>query len=1080
MYISVMKDGDRMPEKARFIVSKASAGSGKTFQLVLIYLTLALSVDDSLSETDKRKKLEDRFSQILAITFTNAAVNEMKQRILTELDALCDDKAEKRPLMEQKLCETTGLEPDVLRQRAKIVYNAILHHYSDLAVCTIDSFANRIVKTFAHDMNLPQNFDISLDENELIDKVSDNIMALVGTEGEEELSSLLYTYSEEKMEEDSGYNIEDKLKKIIPFVMRENAPEYIAKLNDWTLNDYRRLRKEFVAANKLFEATLEAKANEGLDLIKQNNIEESMFYQGASSAPVYFRNILNKKYVEPNKYAKSFFEGDKIEKGGCNSTTKQAIISIKPRLVELYNEIEAVKERELKKYHSRKRLMDNLYEIGLMKRISNAMEQYYDENDLLHISEINKRIAKVVGNGEDAPFIYERIGNRYHNILIDEFQDTSRQQWRNLVPLVDNSVSEGHTSLVVGDGKQAIYRFREGDVRQFSNLPHVEGCRSLNIENPQIYTPFPKKDNWRSRPEVVYFNNNYFSYVVSNGYSDNEYLRDIYIGERLDGEDDLVQHCKADTSKPLGFVKLTFSKKNDELWEQIADEVEHQHQLGFDYEEICVLAPKHKYLSRVSDILISRGVKIMSKESLRLENSHLVRLVLETLRCLHTPTDRCATLNALMELENIGTIDQSFRQQMMNSDGATTLPQILHTFGIDFEPLENLSLYDLSETLLRLYNPGGYENGYATKLLNIVAEYSRLHRQDLGEFLQWMDSHLNEMSLSVSSPDAVPLQTIHTAKGLQWPVVIVALPQMSGNNDRKVWVEVGDKSLGLPVGLVTPTSSVSTLFDEQFNDERKLSEMDITNMVYVAMTRPEQKLIVYATCSDASKGAPSHQKFLARFAEDYINSDICSSSIKSKSQNEHGVQYTFGNDHNKTTDDKTKTADSPFTISDISFPNYNERIEYAHHANEKRQAGVEREFGNMLHEILASINSTDDIEPTLKRYSKRNRLPNEVLSVVRQRLENTVNGEASSRFFKPGLKVCNEAPLQFNGEELRPDRIVFMDNETWVVDFKTGTPHENHKAQVRKYCAAIEAMGYPTVSGHLLYLKETGCEVMDV
>ena len=450
-----MKEGDPLPECARFIVSKASAGSGKTFQLVLIYLTLAMSVGDGLDEEAKRKTLEKRFSRILAITFTNAAVNEMKQRILSELRGLCSDNADKRPLMETKLCQTTGLSPDELRQRAKIVHNAILHHYSDLAVCTIDSFANRIVKTFAHDMKLPQNFDISLDENDLVEKVSDNLMSHIGIEGEEEFTSLLYSYSEEMMEENDGYNIEKRLKDMIPYVMRENALEYISKLNDWTLDDYRRLRKKFADSNKQFATTLEAIAREGLELIRQNDIDETMFYHGSSSAPCYFRNVLNKEYAPANSYAKAFFEGDKIGRGGCDAATKQAIESIKPRLVELYNKIEQVKQDGLKQFHSRKRLMANLYEMGLMKRISGAMETYYEENDLLHISEINKRIAQVVGNGDDAPFIYELIGNVYQNILIDEFQDTSRQQWGNLVPLVENSVSEGHTSLVVGDGKQA-------------------------------------------------------------------------------------------------------------------------------------------------------------------------------------------------------------------------------------------------------------------------------------------------------------------------------------------------------------------------------------------------------------------------------------------------------------------------------------------------------------------------------------------------------------------------------------------------------------------------------------------------
>ncbi len=1066
-----------MPERARFIVSKASAGSGKTFQLVLIYLTLAMSVGDNLDEAAKRKALEKRFSRILAITFTNAAVNEMKQRILSELQNLCEN-GERRPLMEAKLCQTTGLPCDELRRRAKIVHHAILHHYSDLAVCTIDSFANRIVKTFAHDMNLPQNFDISMDETELTDHVADNILSRIGTEGEEELTTLLYNYCDELMEDDGGYNIEHRLKNMIPYVLRENAPDYIAKLEKLNLDDYRRLRKEFAERNREFVASLNTLASEGMELIRQNSIDDASFYYGTKSVPAYFRNTINQNYGPANSYAKAFFEGDKLGCSGCNATTLHAIERIKPRLVEIYNNIEKLKQDELKRYESRKRLMANIYEMGLMKRINTAMEEYYSENDQLHISEITKRIALMIGNGDDAPFIYERIGNVYQNILIDEFQDTSQRQWANLVPLVENSIAEGHTSLVVGDGKQAIYRFREGDVRQFTRLPKVEGRKNLNIENPEIFTPFPKKDNWRSLPEVVKFNNGFFSFVADKGYPDNNYLRDIYVGDPADDEYDLVQHYKSDPSKPAGFVKLSLSKENDTMWPMIADEVERQHQLGYDYSEICVLAPQHKHLSKVSDLLLSRSIGITSKESQRLENSPLVHLIIETMRCVHNPSDRCATVRALIALEQTGRITSDYRSRIVSTGQIAPLPEHLRPFGleIDLDVLAGLSLYDHCETLLRLYNAEGHDNAYATKLLNIVADYSRTHRQDLAEFLQWIDSHLDKQSLSVFNPNAVPLQTIHTAKGLQWPVVIVALPRTNGNPSKKIWVTVDDPSLDLPVGFVTPTSSSSTIFDEQFDVERKLTEMDTTNAVYVALTRPEQKLIVCAACKDITKGQPNHQKFLGQFAEEYFNSQ--QSPDKSKNETADGAMYTFGLDHSKpATGDSKQPGSAPIEIESISFPDYLSRIDYAHHAN-NRVTNQKREFGTMVHDILATIDTASDIEPALKRYAKRNRLDCDSLPTMRKMLTEAVTGAESRRFFANGLKAKKEAPLLYNGKELRPDRIVFGADETSVIDFKTGAPHAEHQQQVREYCDAIRAMGYPSVSGHLLYISESGSTVV--
>ena len=1060
-----------MPERARFIVCKASAGSGKTYQLALTYLTLAFDANSD-------EGLRERFKRILAITFTNAAVNEMKQRIVQELDALCNDELEKRPHIEESLMATTGLTAEEVRRKAKVVYESVLHNYSDLSVCTIDSFAHRIVKTFAHDLDLPEDFEVTLDKDELVERVTDNLMALIGTSGEDELTKLMETYSEERMKDGQRYDVEKELKEMVELVLDEETPKHIQELGDWNLEEYLRLKRKYREANAKFDEEMAKLGNEGLNLIKEKGIDWNMFYYGAKSMPGYFQNLVRKKYVKPNSYVLAFMdvEDNKIASPKCDEATREAIRAIKPQLKNLFEIIEKKKE-SLPLYNSRKKLMARLYEIGLLKRINTLVEEYYKENRVLHLSKITERIADVV-EIDDAPFIYERIGNRYKNILIDEFQDTSRQQWRNLVPLVENSVGNGHTSLVVGDAKQAIYRFRGGDVRQFIELPKVKGYGHLNMSNDSIYTPFPKKKNWRSRKVLVEFINNYFSKAIRTGFGDNEYLTEMYIGQRIDGKDDMIQGWNERGDKLDGFVKLDFRENSDELWEAIGDEVEAQHGKGFEYGDICVMAAKNDQLTKVAEVLTRRGIKIESNESQKLEKSHLVRMALATMKCIANPDNEKAALTALMELEYMGKIDKGYVAEMAKNRSWRRLDEMMTAAGIEmnFKAMRQMSLYDCCEEIVRKCNLEGIENAYAAKLMNVTAEYAQTHRQDLREFLDWMDNHLGDMRLACTGgSEAVPLRTIHTAKGLQWKVAIVAMPTAGGRNN-PIWVKVEEPELELKVGLVNTSKSEETVFDKQFEEERKLQEMDMTNKVYVALTRPEEKLIVYASCKKSDGDTKSHQQLLWNIAK---TMEIAGAQ-KTQRTTEGGEQFCFGEDHKNTNPNDLKEKRELVTLEEISFPSYAERILYAQHANEEESKSQEQEFGTLVHETLAMTNDADDVERAVERQAKRLKLDNETTERVRRLALQAVNGQESHKFFAKGLKVKQEQTLIFNGTELRPDRIVFADGETWVVDFKTGSEHKGYKKQVRDYCAAMEAMGYPSVKGFLLFLKEDGCEVEEV
>ena len=415
----------------------------------------------------------------------------------------------------------------------------------------------------------------------------------------------------------------------------------------------------------------------------------------------------------------------------------------------------------------------------------------------------------------------------------------------------------------------------------------------------------------------------------------------------------------------------------------------------------------------------------------------------------------------------MGRIDRSYVERMV-SKSCEPLQEMLKECGIsiDMAALKSMSLYDCCEEMLRIYNSGNFENNYAIRFLNVVAEYSAQHRQDLREFLEWMDDHLPKIKVASSGGgDAVSMMTIHTAKGLQWKVVIVLMPSGKGMTD-PVWVDVEEPSLELKVGLVMPSGGKNdgekTLFDAQLEEEKKLSDMDDTNTLYVALTRAEEKLIVYATTS----GEKTEQQQMLKA---FLKKD-------GTDQNE----FEFGEDHEKMEEQKDEEKVEHVELESVSTASYATRIIYAQHANEDQSVSKEREFGTTVHDTLALVSNAEDVDGAVERQARKLKIDDEEKERIRQTVRKAVEGEESGKFFRKGDRSLRERALIYKKEELRPDRIVFAGGETWVVDFKTGEAIGDHHKQVGKYCEALKAMGYEKVRGYLLYMREDDCEVVEV
>ena len=1097
-----------------FVICKAAAGSGKTFTLVKEYLKLAMTVEGMRGTAEFRRRLRGQFRGILAITFTNKAAGEMKSRVLDSLAQIAaygTDPARSpmgAPLLEalngQPCYASNPLTENDLMDMAAEVHSAVLHQYSDLSICTIDSFMHRIVRTFAHDLNRPMDFEVKIDQDEMVEQAVEGLMALVGTPGNEELTSLVQAFADSRMEEEKSYRVEGELAALATQLFKEGTEPYVEALSKLTLSDFTEIHHSLTADNRRFEQTLRACGEAMMELLGQVGADEADCAGGAKGYYGYFRGLARGDVRAMTKSAAEQLESGKLHSAKCDPGLREDLQEAGPVVHDIYLRTRALvgvvdrdseeEGRGLRDYNTRSMLLKNLYAMALLGQLGEQLRLYAKDNEVVHLSEFNRLINKIVSE-EPAPFIYERLGNRYHHFLIDEFQDTSVLQWHNLVPLVENGVSQGAESLVVGDGKQAIYRFRQGDVRQFVSLPRVEGMtlHGATLAAEGNYSTVPLDTNYRTASSVVEFNNRFFTWLLQQKpFADNALAQQIYAGSTEGAEPELVQRLP-EREVPVGHVGVSFvdPKEPEAVYEHIRQTIVRLvTQQGYRQQDIMILGRNKIDLDRVGNYLqrnsvfsvqcsvssdtlttdhcplTTESIQLSSSESFFLTRSHAVMAVVAALRWLYDGSDRVAAADLLQRLATLGIITDNRRDAFLDS-GAVDVVALLE--GLDFRPhyLAGLGLYDCCEELVRELHLDGIDTAYVGSLLGCVADFVTRRGEGMGAFLQWFDentgdpSERNSKQLSVATPegvDAVRLMTIHQAKGLEAPVVICPFfaPRWK---PYRLWVdldadfEVGGKHL--PAAFVEMDKKRSSRFDQARDEEQRLDEVDKLNVLYVALTRPREQLFI--VCPTPPEHASSDEVSYPRLLKAFM--DECAPDLGDADFHhlEHAVADTTVRD----------------SVEHLSFAEWTQRVAVA--SPDERQleslAEAKVRFGTYAHELLSQVCHAGDVEEAVAQFARQHPLDDEERGRLTLLVYSVVTHPDSERFFREEYEVKNECDLTDGLALGRPDRVVFTPEETWVVDFKTGRDlGEEHDRQVRRYCQAVSAMGYPQVSGWLLYL----------
>ena len=1029
------------PQDKPLKIVNASAGSGKTYYLVKEYIKLLI--------TDKEKILS--FTNIIAMTFTNKAALEMKERIITALDELaypesCKNKSND---LSDSLSAELELKSSVVQNRCQIVLKRILHQYEDFHIMTMDKFNLRLIKSFGRDLDLHGDFEVILDERELIEKIVDDILNRLGTEGSNELNELVFSYAKTNIDEGYQWNFRRNLIKFGGILKKEKNNLIVDKLlsMEFTIKNFKQLREAQGKIDRLF-----ADRSDELSKIMDRESLDPSLLPGKSTTMKAIKKLASfQSFPNTNSLVSaSFLKNLNIElkpKQYYPDSIKREILLLK----ELW-------EDNIREYATRELFMKNFFNMALLQLMAGALIKARKDEQLIRISEFNTLISELLRD-ESAPFIYERLGTKFKHFLLDEFQDTSHLQWLNLIPLLHESLGQNHSNLIVGDPKQSIYRFKNGVAEQFVILPEIYNPN--NVKGIKTKSNYFKKmgevsdldDNWRSSASIVRFNNIFFPLIKA-----------LLPPSKAEFYNSIRQNPKSELNGRIKIISKEEKMLPEHLLPQILSWIKECTEAGFMLGEICILGGTNRECNTWAMGLNDAGHKVVSADSLLINSNLKVQLTIAYLQRRLNPSGenekkRFAELYFRLSSEfyssykkYIQEIESTSGRKYRLFDDALFLKE--HFFSTEAFFFKHENIYDLIQQFYRIIGFDELSDPYLHHLADIAFDYGVSKGTDLKLFLDYYEEKKDKIAVQIPESDqAIQLMTIHKSKGLEFPVVLVPSMNFKSSVTSEFLIDLKNDYVVYKTPSVNDRLSV---LQDLYYSERDQIVTDNMNKCYVAMTRAVERL------------------YIGNFYEKNKFGELFHKAIGSLDAtiDKDGTRIIDINDGPRNTDESnTKKIElfHPENIRDcLWFPNIalQDREEIA----ESNYLSEEMQFGNQFHLLVSVIDNFGEIESNIDKLIQKGEVSNANKTRLIEKLEQLYSRPDYQQLLNGKTDVLNEESIIVDASTIiRPDKIILKENETIVVDYKTGIPSKKDEKQILNYKNTLEIMGYPKPSCYLYY-----------
>ena len=1059
-------------EHRPFIIYKSSAGSGKTYTLTMEYLKLALQHPGA-------------FRGILAVTFTNKATQEMKERIMKELNRLRttvrhDEK------MDTEIMKALKVDEEGLKLRASQALTSILHDYGRFSVSTIDSFFQKVVRAFAREIDLNAKFDVELDQDGVLDRVVDRVVAKVMED--EFLHRWLVDYAIEQIQNGKSWDIRRNIKELGKQIFQEDFKKHGAEIKQFlSKKENIQLLQEFLKNKRkeLLSLAVLIK-NQANEIRVRHNLEWADFSRGF---PVKFDRLGSRDkpmsdFTDIQKNMSESPKGWATQKSPKKQEIDQAYFD---GLGSLLAQIEPL---ELK-WNTLEAISKNIFVFGIFRNLLEELTLLKDEENILLISDANE-FLKEITRENDAPFIYEKVGNQYQHYLIDEFQDTSGFQWASFKPLLENSLSQGQTNLLVGDVKQSIYRWRGGEMRLL--LEEVERQIGENyIKTEKLGT------NFRSLPNIIAFNNALFKKLPQSfeeAVSQTYLAQDAGIISKAYEEVSQEVSVRKATSPFQGKVKIEFLeelKEEDEgkFTEQVLSKLPQMvmtlQDKGYDLKDIAFLVRTKKEGELIADTLMAFGASnpdmpygfdVLSDESMYLNKSATVKALTAGLKYLHRPDE-------IVQFKTMWYYRAVLKKEPIDHQlfSVSQVPEHLQDKVKAFEEKENaflqLPLTEMVEELITELGlqEEGLEKAYISGFKEAIYDFTTNNRADLAGFLEWWDENKTKRTVKIpEGHNAMRILTIHKSKGLQFKVVLMPFLKWTIFDIKKenvVWspFEDREKKFSAIIPLTLNSKLAKSDFNSTYAEEAVMAYLDSLNMIYVALTRAEEVfwgLVPYLQEVKNRNYLQAHLQLLLSGTVDTLGE----LSLSDYFDVENRV-FELGDwpDYPQVRSKQGKVPTLRW-----AYQNWTNLLQVKKYAVDFSPEGIEqrkkRDFGLLVHEILEKSGGLDEARMQLKNLYFEGRITQEVSLLVQKQMEALFNqAQFASWFDLEDTLLTEQGILLPGGKQKRPDKIIFKEKETIVVDFKTGEEYGKYEKQVREYMSLVQALSGKPTKGYLCYLE---------
>ena len=985
-------------------ILKASAGSGKTYNLAKEYIRLIV-------ESDKA----DAYRHILAVTFTNKATDEMKRRILKELNTLAKNPSQSRYLKD--LTASSHLTETQIQKKAQQQISGILHDYSAFAVSTIDKFFQQTLRAFSREIGQFSSYQVQLDREELVAESVDRVLDGLSEEGDRPLLEWLTRSVQEDLRTSGRFSLEGRLTEVAASL--KDLPKGRDQFPREALERMRTLCKETVkdyqeSVVKAAQAVLDTLGAAGVDPADTNRgfLKSLYKYRDPSARVAKPSESFMRKAMNPDEWFSKGKQALKDRLHGALDAPLEAFLACFGPPYRAYKTAFAIQGQ--------------LYSLGVAGELRDAFTQIQREKNVISLDDSNTILSGII-DGSSTPFVYEKLGVRFDNFLLDEFQDTSVVQWENFRPLLQNSDAAGCKSLVVGDVKQSIYRWRGGDWDLLDTRLEQE-FRDTDVT--------VLDENWRTCRSIVDFNNAFFRYAAAEL-------------DRITGAGDMIQRLYADVSQTPrltdpapGSVEVLFT---EDQMEEIIRTLRDLHGKKAEWSDIAILVRGNREGSDIAAALVAERIPVVSDDSLFVKTSVTVRRLVSQLSLVDAPPR-----------EEAPTVSGFLARSMQ-----VHIPSGYH------------SLVDLAEKLLRdlrLADPVTFdaEIPYIQSFMDYLSDWVSTGGNNLDAFLRsWKDA-----SPKIASPargNSVRVMTIHKSKGLEFPFVIVPFAEkVTLYKASAKWCEpeADGSAISGEGGIYRvqlDTSAEDTLFQADYRQEHIRQAVDNINVFYVALTRAKYGLKVIAARPPKDTSIP---KNLSHILYNYLGTDA----------------FTAGESYPWHTLSREEKGPRPLETGYASYPaDSGERLRFSPEAADYfgpdgsvGAAASNRIRGSVLHGILSRIGVPEDLPGAVDAAVSQGELSARDREETLSLLGGRITSVADRGWFAPGMQVLREAAvLSPDGNELRPDRVViFPDGSVAVVDYKFGAPKDSYLFQVRRYVNLYRKMGYRKVEGYLWYLED--------